>query len=56
MSALIFVGIVLVLGASVVSEGRRRRRWREAERLSRCLFATAGIRRRPWRNPPGLSF
>jgi len=44
MTAL-FVGIVLLLGWSVARESRRRRRWREADRLSRCLFAAAGMRR-----------
>ena len=45
MSALVFVGIVVVLAWSVAREAARRRRWREAERLSRCLFAVAGMRR-----------
>ena len=44
MTALL-VGVALLLGWSVVRESRRRRRWREAERLSRCLFAAAGLRR-----------
>ena len=39
------ISICLVLGWSVSREGARRRRWREAERLSRCLFAAAGVRR-----------
>jgi len=45
MSALIFSGIALLLAWSVARENARRRRWREAERLSRCLFAAAGVRR-----------
>ena len=45
MSALIFLGIAVVLTWSVAREAARRRRWREAERLSRCLFAGAGMRR-----------
>ncbi len=38
-------GVVLVMAWSIAREGARRRRWREAERLSRCLFAAAGMRR-----------
>ena len=38
-------GIVAVLAWSVARESARRRRWREAERLSRCLFAAAGLRK-----------
>jgi len=45
MSGLVFVFIVAVLTWSVVREAARRRRWREAERLSRCLFASARLRR-----------
>jgi hypothetical protein len=45
MSAAIFVAILVALSWSVAREAGRRRRWREAERLSRCLFATAGLRR-----------
>lgn len=45
MSALIFLAIAVVLGWSVAREAARRRRWREAERLSRCLFAASGMRR-----------
>src|SRR6266436_5561195 len=45
MSALVFVGMVAVLAWSLARESARRRRWREAERLSRCLFAMAGMRR-----------
>ena len=45
MSAALLVGIGLLLGWSVARESGRRRRWREAERLSRCLFAAAGLRR-----------
>ena len=45
MSALIFIGIVAVLAWSVARESARRRRWRDAERLSRCLFASGGMRR-----------
>ncbi len=45
MSALVFGAICFVLGLSIVSENRKRRRWREAERLSRALFAAAGLRR-----------
>jgi lipopolysaccharide biosynthesis regulator YciM len=45
MSALVFLGIVVALAWSLAREGARRRRWREAERLSRCLFATGGLRK-----------
>jgi hypothetical protein len=45
MSALVFVAAFVVLAWSVARESARRRRWREAERLSRCLFAAAGLRR-----------
>ena len=45
MSALVFLGIVVPLAWSLAREAARRRRWREAERLSRCLFAVAGMRR-----------
>jgi len=45
VSALIFAGIVLVMTWSIWREAARRRRWREAERLSRCLFAGARMRR-----------
>jgi hypothetical protein len=46
MSAALIVAVWIVLGWAVARAGRRRRRWREAERLSRCLFAAAGVRRR----------
>jgi len=45
MSALLFIGIAAVLAWSLARDCARRRRWREAERLSRCLFAAAGLRR-----------
>jgi lipopolysaccharide biosynthesis regulator YciM len=45
MSALLLLGIAAVLVWSVAREAARRRRWREAERLSRCLFAAASLRR-----------
>jgi hypothetical protein len=45
VSALVFVGICGVMAWSIAREGARRRRWREAERLSRCLFAAAGMKR-----------
>lgn len=45
MSALVFIAIVAALAWSLARESARRRRWREAERLSRCLFAVAGMRR-----------
>jgi hypothetical protein len=45
VSALLFGSICFILGLSVVRESARRRRWREAERLSRALFAAAGMRR-----------
>lgn len=45
MSALVLVAAGVVLAWSVAREAARRRRWREAERLSRCLFAAAGMRR-----------
>ena len=45
MSALVLVAAVVVLAWSVAREAARRRRWREAERLSRCLFAAAELRR-----------
>ena len=38
-------GVVAVMTWSIVRETGRRRRWREAERLSRALFAAAGMRR-----------
>jgi hypothetical protein len=44
----LFLVAACALGWAVVAERRRRFRWREAERLSRCLFAAAGMRRR-WR-------
>jgi len=45
VSALVLAGVCLVMGWSVAREHGRRRRWREAERLSRALFAAAGMRR-----------
>jgi lipopolysaccharide biosynthesis regulator YciM len=45
MSSLVFVAIAAVLAWSVSREAARRRRWRDAERLSRCLFASARLRR-----------
>lgn len=45
MSALLIAAACLLLAWSVAKEAGRRRRWREAERLSRCLFAAAGVRR-----------
>jgi hypothetical protein len=45
MSAVVFAAVGLLLAWSVAREAGRRRRWREAERLSRCLFAAAGMRR-----------
>jgi hypothetical protein len=45
MSAILFVAVFAILAWSVAREVGRRRRWREAERLSRCLFAAAGMRR-----------
>lgn len=45
MSALVMAGICGAFAWSVAKEQGRRRRWREAERLSRCLFAAAGMRR-----------
>jgi hypothetical protein len=45
MSALVALGICGALAWSVAKERQRTRRWREAERLSRCLFAAAGARR-----------
>jgi hypothetical protein len=45
MSALVLIAAVAVLAWSVARERARRRRWRDAERLSRCLFAAAGMRR-----------
>lgn len=47
MSALVFLAILAALTWSVAREAGRRRRWREAERLSRCLFATARLRKYP---------
>jgi len=44
VSALVFLGVTLVLGWSVLRESARRRRWKEAERLSRCLFVLADLR------------
>jgi lipopolysaccharide biosynthesis regulator YciM len=43
MSALVFIGIVALLAWAAARESARRRRWREAERLSRCLFAAAHL-------------
>jgi hypothetical protein len=45
MSALIAAVLCGFIAWSVAREQGRRRRWREAERLSRCLFAAAGARR-----------
>src|SRR5207248_11640297 len=45
MTALICIGVTAVMAWAVARESGRRRRWREAERLSRCLFAAAGMRR-----------
>jgi hypothetical protein len=45
MSALVFIGVCGVMTWSIAREHARRRRWKEAERLSRCLFAAAGMRR-----------
>jgi hypothetical protein len=45
MSAAVLVVAVGLLAWSAARESARRRRWREAERLSRCLFAAAGMRR-----------
>ena len=45
MSALVLIAASALLAWSVARECARRRRWREAERLSRCLFAAAGLRR-----------
>jgi len=45
MSALVLTAAIALLAWSVARECARRRRWREAERLSRCLFAAAGLRR-----------
>ena len=45
MTALICIAVTAVMTWSVAREAGRRRRWREAERLSRCLFAAAGMRR-----------
>jgi hypothetical protein len=41
------VFMFVILAWSVSREVGRRRRWREADRLSRALFAAAGVRR--WR-------
>jgi lipopolysaccharide biosynthesis regulator YciM len=45
VSALLLIAVSALMAWSVAREGARRRRWREAERLSRCLFAAAGMRR-----------
>jgi hypothetical protein len=45
MSVAVYLAIAAVLSWATVREAGRRRRWREAERLSRCLFATAALRR-----------
>jgi hypothetical protein len=45
MSALIWLVVFAALAWSVAKERQRTRRWREAERLSRCLFAAAGAPR-----------
>jgi lipopolysaccharide biosynthesis regulator YciM len=46
MTAALLIATGLALGWSVAREKSKRRRWREAERLSRSLFAAAGLRRR----------
>ena len=46
---LLGAGVLALLGWGLVLEARERaarRRWQAAERLSRCLFAAAGVRRR----------
>jgi hypothetical protein len=45
MSAAVLIAAVALLAWPLARESARRRRWREAERLSRCLFAAAGMRR-----------
>jgi len=46
VSAALLVAVGVLLGWTVAREGKRRWRWRGAERLSRRLFAAAGVRRR----------
>jgi lipopolysaccharide biosynthesis regulator YciM len=46
VSAALLVAAGIALGWAIARDRGRRRRWREAERLSRCLFAAAGLRRR----------
>ena len=46
-AALLLLALAAVWWALLRDRGRRRR-WKEADRLSRCLFAAAGVRRR-WR-------
>jgi hypothetical protein len=46
-AALLVLAVAGVWWALARERGRRRR-WKEADRLSRCLFAAAGVRRR-WR-------
>ena len=49
MTGALLLGMAAALcWAALWRERGRRRRWREAERLSRCLFAAAGARR-GWR-------
>ncbi|HYR20404.1 MAG TPA: hypothetical protein VEQ15_12990 [Myxococcales bacterium] len=45
MTAVLLVMVGVALGWAVARERSRRRRWREADRLSRSLFAAAGLRR-----------
>jgi len=44
VTAVLLVMVGVALGWAVARERSRRRRWREADRLSRSLFAAAGLR------------
>ncbi len=44
MSALVLGAAALWMAWSLLRAAAARRRWREAERLSRCLFAVAPLR------------
>jgi hypothetical protein len=46
VSAALLLAAWTALVWAIARDRGRRRRWREAERLSRCLFAAAGLRRR----------
>jgi len=45
MTAVVLIALAALLAWPLARDSARRRRWREAERLSRCLFAAAWLRR-----------